>query len=59
MWVTERNGLWSYEHDLVSYLEGAVDESSGSSYKTDLVWLNIVKGEWIFLVFFAISPLIL
>jgi len=51
MWVTERNGLWSYEHDLVSYLEGAVDESSGSSYKTDLVWLNIVKGEWIFLVF--------
>ena len=51
MWVTERNGLWSYEHDLVSYLEEAVAESSCSSYKTHLVWLNIVNGEWIFLVF--------
>ena len=35
MWVTGTNGLWSQEPDLVSYLEGEVDEDSGqmsSSY---------------------------
>jgi len=34
---------------LVSYLGGEVDEDSGqmsSSYKTDLLWLNLVKVEW-------------
>jgi len=29
MWITGTNGLWSSAPDLMSYLEGEVDEGSG------------------------------